>query len=123
MKEKNVDKVNYDLEERTSLFAENVIDFAKTIPQNPVTMRLISQLVGAASSVGANYMEANAASSKKDFRNKISICRKEAKEAGFFLRCVAKACPDRKDKSRELWKESHELVLIFSKIFRSSSEN
>ena len=57
----------YDLEERTARFGEAIIDFAKTIPQNPVTNRLISQLVGAGTSVGANYVEADDAVSKKNF--------------------------------------------------------
>src|SRR5207302_8209274 len=57
----------YDLEEWTARFGESVIDFAKTIPQSAVTTRLISQLVGAAGSVGANYVEADDAVSKKEF--------------------------------------------------------
>ena len=57
----------YDLEERTAKFGEAVIDFAKSIPQNPVTNRIISQLIGAATSVGANYVEADDAISKKEF--------------------------------------------------------
>jgi hypothetical protein len=61
----------YDLEERTARFGEAVIDFAKTIPQNPVTNRLISQLVGAGTSVGANYVEADDSVSKKDFLKSI----------------------------------------------------
>ncbi len=61
----------YDLEERTARFGEAVIDFAKAIPQNPVTDRLISQLVGAGTSVGANYVEADDSVSKKDFLKSI----------------------------------------------------
>ena len=57
----------YDLEERTARFGEAVIDFAKAIPVTPVTNRIISQLVGAATSVGANYVEADDAVSKKAF--------------------------------------------------------
>ena len=68
----------YDLEERTARFGEAVIDFAKTIPQNPVTNRLIAQLVGAGTSVGANYVEADDFVSKKDFSKSIGTCRKEA---------------------------------------------
>ena len=57
----------YDLEERTARFGEAVIDFAKRVPRDPVTNRLISQLVGAATSVGANFVEADDAVSKKEF--------------------------------------------------------
>ena len=68
--------MDYNLEERTAVFGENIIDFVKTLPKNEINRPLISQIVRSATSVGANYMEANQASSKKDFRNKIAICRK-----------------------------------------------
>ncbi len=109
----------YDLEERTSLFGEAIIDFAKTIPVNPVTRRLIDQLVGAGTSVGANYCEADDAVSKKDFRHKISICKREARESRFFLRMIARAVPDLRVQAKPLWQEAKELHLIFAKIYRS----
>jgi four helix bundle protein len=108
----------YDLEERTARFGEAVIDFAKTIPQNPVTNRLISQLVGAGTSVGANYAEADDSVSKKDFLKSIGTCRKEARETKHFLRMVARAVPELKLQARELWMEARELHLIFSRIWR-----
>ncbi len=108
----------YDLEERTALFGEAVIAFAKKVPVNPVTGRLIDQLVGAGTSVGANYCEADDAVSKKDFRHKISICKREAREAKFFFRMLAKAVPDLKAEARVLWQEAKELHLIFAKIYR-----
>ena len=75
----------YDLEERTARFGEAVIDFAKTIPKNGVTNRLISQLVGAGTSVGANYVEADDSVSKKDFLKSIGTCeRKHAKRSTSF---------------------------------------
>ena len=108
----------YDLEERTARFGEAVIDFAKTIPQNAVTNRIISQLVAAATSVGANYVEADDAVSKKDFLKSIGTCRKEARETKHFLRMVARAVPELKLQARELWMEASELHLIFSRIWR-----
>lgn len=72
--------LNFDLEDRKAKFGENIINFCKTINENSITRSLISQLVRSATSVGANYMEANGASSKKDFRNKIHICKKEIQE-------------------------------------------
>ena len=111
----------YDLDERTAKFGEAIIDFAKTIPQSPVTSRLISQLVGAATSVGANYGEADDAISKKEFLKNIGTCRKEAREVKHFLRMVVRAAPELKPKARILWLEAKELHLIFSKIWRSKS--
>jgi len=71
----------YDLEERTARFGEAVIDFAKSIPQNAVTSRIINQLVGAGTSIGANYLEADDAVSKKEFLKSIGTCkRKHAKQ-------------------------------------------
>jgi four helix bundle protein len=84
----------YDLEERTARVGEAIIDFAKTIPQTPVTNRIITQLVGAGTSVGANYSEADKSVSKKDFLKSIGTCRKEARETKHFLRMVGRAVPE-----------------------------
>src|SRR5260370_41953613 len=111
----------YDLEERTARFGEAVIDFAKTIPHNSVTSRIITQLVGAATSVGANYVEADDAISKKEFLKNIGTCRKEAREVKHFLRMTLRAVPELEPKSRTLWLEAKELHLIFSKIRRSKA--
>src|SRR2546421_2040960 len=109
----------FDLEERTARFGEAVIRFAKKIPPNPVNNRLIEQVVGAGTSVGANYCEADDGVSRKDFRNKIGTCRKEARETKFFLRTSATAEPSLKPEARLLWQEAKELHLIFSKIWRT----
>jgi four helix bundle protein len=74
------DKKKYDLEERTAQFGEAIIKLVKTFPQDSINSPLINQIVRAATSIGANYMEADGAESKKDFQHKISICKKEAKE-------------------------------------------
>ena len=108
----------YDLDERSALFGEAVVDYVKKVPVSPVTRRLIDQLVGAGTSIGANYGEADDAVSKKDFRHKISICKREAREAKFFLRMLARAVPELQNDARVLWREAKELHLIFSKIYR-----
>ena len=119
VREEPGDKPVYDLEERTARFGEAVIDFAKTIPQSPVTNRIIAQLVGAGTSVGANYVEADDAVSKKEFLKNIGTCRKEARETKHFLRMAVRAVPELKPQARILWSEARELHLIFSKIWRS----
>jgi four helix bundle protein len=73
-----------DLEERTARFGEAVIDFAKKIPRDPVTERIITQLIGAGTSVGANYTEADDSVSKREFLKCIATCKKEARETKFF---------------------------------------
>jgi four helix bundle protein len=108
----------YNLEERTAQFGEAIIRFAKKIPQNPVNNRLISQLVGAGTSIGANYCEADDGVSRKDYKNRIGTCKKEARETKFFLRMVAVAEDRLKPEARVLWLEAKELHLIFCSIFR-----
>ena len=110
----------YDLKERTARFGELAIRLCRSIPADPVNAPLITQLVKATTSVGANYCEADDGVSKKDFRHKIGICRKEARESKHFLRMLAAACPARLDDLGSLWQEAKELHLIFSRIFRSS---
>jgi len=107
-----------DLGERTAQFGESIIAFAKRIPRNPVNDRLIDQLVGAGTSVGANFSEADNSVSGKDFKNKIGTCRKESKETMFFLRVIAKAEEDMVVEARRLWREAKELNLIFGAIWR-----
>lgn len=108
--------MRYDLEERTAKFAEDIIGFSKRVPRNTITTPIISQLIRSGTSVGANYCEANGASSKKDFRNKIHICKKEIQETKYWLRMIIRADPDVKNLATGLQKEAHELTLIFNKI-------
>jgi four helix bundle protein len=107
-----------DLMERTARFGETIIRFAKRIPRNPVNNRIIDQLVGAATSVGANYCEADDSVSGKEFKQKIGTSRKESKECMFFLRMVAAAEEDLAAEARGLWREAKELNLIFGAIWR-----
>ncbi len=109
----------YDLEERTAVFGENVIALAKTLAKDVINNELVKQIVRSGTSIGANYMEADAAESKKDFRHKIAICRKEVKETKHWLRMIVKANPEREDDCKVPWKEAQELTLIFSSILSS----
>ena len=106
----------YDLAERTAKFAEDIIDLVKSLPDTPINRNFIIQILKSSSSIAANYEEADGAESKKDFRHKIGICKKEAKETRLWLRLIAKANPDKAIKCREYWQEAQELVLIFSSI-------
>lgn len=111
--------MRYDLEERTAKFGEKMIDFAKSLERNVVNLQLISQSIRSATSIGANYCEANNASSKRDFRNKIFICKKEASETKHWIRMIARANENKKDECKKLWREANELTMIFSKIVTS----
>jgi four helix bundle protein len=110
---------HYDLEDRTAKFGEQIIVLCKTVNQNSITRPIVSQIIRSATSVGANYMEANNASSRKDFRNKIYISKKECQETKHWLRMLATAVPEIKEEVRKLWQECHELTLIFQKITSS----
>ena len=111
------DKNKYNLEERTAKFGENIIEFAQTLSKNTINIILISQMIKSGTSLGANYMEADAAESRKDFRHKIHICRKEIQETKYWLELLGEVVKnEKKEKVRVLWKEAHELTLIFNKI-------
>ncbi len=112
----------YDLEERTARFGEAVILFAKQVQVNPVTMPLISQVVRAATSVGANYCEADEADTGKEFRYRIGLCKREAKETKFQTRMIVAAAPELREAGRPLWQEAKELTLIFAAILRNRKE-
>ncbi len=109
----------YNLEERTGVFGENIIGFCKNIKLSIITKPIINQIIRSGTSIGANYMEANGASSKRDFRNKIYICKKESQETKHWLRMIVKAVPESKEDAKNLWKECQELTMIFQKITSS----
>jgi len=108
----------YDLEERTANFGENVIIFCRGLPKDRITDPLITQLIKSATSCGANYSEADDAESKKDFKHKIGICKKESRESKHFLRMIATAAPAVRTDVLPLWQEAKELNLIFNAIYR-----
>jgi len=106
----------YDLKDRTAKFGITVINFARGVPENSITRPLISQLVRAGTSVGANYCEADNAESRKDFYHKISIYKKEAQETKHWLRMLAVALPNQQTVAEKISKEAKELNLIFNAI-------
>ncbi len=115
-------KNKYDLEERTAKLGEDIIRFTKKIPRNIINLPLISQLVRSGTSVGANYCEADDAESGKDFKHKIGICKKEARETKHWLRMIVVNCPDLREEARKLWVEAKELNLIFNAIIHSKKK-
>jgi four helix bundle protein len=112
----------YDLAERTTRFAERIVTFARKMPRTPVTISIITQMVRAGTSVGANNREANESVSLKEFRNKIGYCKKEANETKYWLQIMATAVPEMKDDARELWREADELHRIFAASFRTAGK-
>jgi four helix bundle protein len=109
---------DFDLKERTAVFGERIIRFCGSLPKTVIITPMISQLVRAGTSVGANYAEADDAESKNDFRHKIGICKKESGESKFFLRMLKTAVPDKESDIAELLNEATELNLIFNAIFK-----
>jgi four helix bundle protein len=112
----------HDSEERTARFGEAIIDFARRIPRSPLTDRIIDQLVGAGTSVGANYVEADDSVSKREFLKCIGTCKKESRETKHFLRMAARAVPELQGEARELWHEAKALHLIFARIWRTGKQ-
>ncbi len=107
----------YDLEERTAKLAENIIRLCKKIKITIINRDIISQLIKSATSIAANYCEADDAESKKDFRHKIGICKKESRETKHWLRMLAVSNYELKDNIKTLWLESKEINLIFNSIY------
>jgi four helix bundle protein len=108
----------FDFEERTARFGEAIVRFSKRIPRSPTNDRLISQLIGAGTSVGANFCEASDSVSKKDFRHSAKRCIKEAKETRFFLRMIATSEASLAGEARSLYRESTELIRILASMCR-----
>lgn len=110
----------YDLEERTAVFGATILLFAKKIGINDYNRSMINQLIRSGTSVGANYMEATMAESRKDFIHKLGIVCKELKEVKHWLRMLVTVNPEIREESRAIWKEAHELTLIISKSINTA---
>ena len=109
----------YDLEGRTKSFSGNVLDFLQTVPRNDFTRNIISQLIRSATSIGANYHEANGGCSRKEFKNRISIRLRETKETKYWIELLAKCKSVELAALRKTWKEADEFSLIFGQIYSS----
>ena len=109
--------MQYDLEDRTFTFAKNVRTFVKKLRKTMAIVEDTKQLIKSSGSVGANYIEANEALSKKDFVMRIKICRKEAKESRYWLKLIdTNGEPERENDRKDLVQESTELMNIFGAI-------
>ena len=118
---KNQNTKKYDLEERTYKFAKHVRDFIKEVPKNNTNNIYVSQLLRSSSSIGANFIEANEALSKKDFYHRVRICRKEAKETNFWLLLLdISSNLTLQNKLNNLIQEVNELMKIFGAIVSKS---
>lgn len=114
--------MKYDLENRTKVFSKEIIRLLIKVKKSRINENIVTQLIRSATSVGANYCEANGASSKKDFKNKIYICRKEIQETEYWIEMLAETNQEEKEKLKKLWAEAHELTLIFNKISTTLAE-
>lgn len=115
---------NYDLEERTLQFSARLVKHVSTFTRLELKA-IVSQVIRSSTSIGANYCEANNASSKQDFKNKIFISKKETAETRYWL-LLLKELGDSSKENNELLQEATELLLIFQKIvttLRGKSEN
>ena len=113
--------MEYNLEGRTLEFSGQIIKVIGKINIDHLNKNIIGQVLRSATSVGANYREANSAISKNDFRNKVYICRKEINETKYWIELLGKTNLEENIKQdlRQLWKESQELCWIFNKICHS----
>lgn len=112
----NTKRGNFDLEKRMANFGEGIVIFYRGLRVDHVTRPIVAQLVRSTTSIGANYAEANNASSRKDFRNKAHIAKKEAQETKHWLRMLGPCYPEHEEKIRSFWQEAHEFILILQSI-------
>lgn len=110
----------FDLGERTFKFAERTNSFVLQLPSNVTNQEYGKQLVRAVGSVGANYLEAEDALSKKDFVQRIKISRKESKESRYWLRLCLPSNQQMAER-QDLFQEATELMKIFGSIIRKST--
>jgi len=108
-------EIKYNLKERTFKLAKNVIEYVDNLPKKVSGFEIGKQLVRSAGSVGANYIEADEALSKKDFVMRIKICKKEAKETRYWLE-LSQPIPKNINIKKHLVCESTELIKIFATI-------
>ncbi len=117
----NENSKQYDLEDRTLKFSKNVRDLVKKLRKTVGNIEDGKQLVRSSGSVGANYIEANEALSKKDFIMRIKICRKESKESRYWLKLLdIQDASEQENERISLIKEATELMNIFGAILRKS---
>jgi four helix bundle protein len=109
--------MGYDLEPRTLKFARDVRDFLKDIPRTIANTEYCRQVIRSSGSIGANYIEANESLSKRDFFMRVKICRKEAKETGYWLQLIEFGTEPRLNMEQaRLLDESIQLMKIFASI-------
>lgn len=117
---KNPNSKQYDLEERTLEFGRRIIKMCMALPKNYLNNRLGDQCLRAGTSIGANYREANETDSKKDFKNRIRIAKKEAKETIYWLELIIEANPDLNQRIMPLLEEAKELMKILGSIYEKT---
>ena len=116
-KHKILNSKRYDLEERTLEFGRSIVRLCKALPKDTINRRLLDQLIRSGTSIGANYREANETDTKKDFKNRIRIAKKEAKETIYWLELVVEANPGLEGRILPLLKEARELMKILGSIY------
>ena len=112
----------YDLEERTLEFGKRIIHLSKALPKNTINFKLIDPIIRSGTSIGANYREANETETKKDFRYRIRVCRKEGKETIYWLNLIIEANLAFKERIEPLLQETTELVKIFAAILEKAKQ-
>lgn len=106
------------LSDRTRSFSKDILSFCAAEKLTIINKSLIDQLIRSATSIGANYAEANNAASKADFRNKIFIAKKEAAETKYWLELLRDVTAD-KTTCEKLSQECHYILMTLQKIINT----
>lgn len=113
----------YPLKKRTLDFGKSVTGLCRTLDKNNINRPLVNQLIRSGTSIGANYCEANGASSRKDFKNKIHICKKEAQETLYWLEILSDGNQLYEKEIKDIMAECESLCRIFGKIISTINQN
>ena len=114
----------YDIQDRAFLYATEIVDFCRPLmPPGAIVRELARQLLRSGSSIAANLEEADAGQSKPDFRSKIAISRKEARETRYWLRLMLHADKRLEKAAAPLIDEARQLIDILTTIKLNSEQN
>ena len=116
-----------DIHDRLLRFGIRIVSFCRLLAKNPENRVIADQLIRSGTSVGANMQEADAASSRRDFINKVNISKKEIQETNYWLKIISGSDllnnQNNKEELAGLLRESEELIKIIGTILHRTIKN
>ena len=108
------------MKRRTKMIGINIIILLNSLPKHAVNFRLVDQIIGSATSIGANYRAACRAKSNADFINKLKIVEEETDETMYWLEVLNESGIIPEEKTRELYAELNEVLSVIVSAINTS---